>query len=352
MRIISIIGPTGVGKSAAALALAHQQLAGGRVEGVDLISADSRQVYQGLEILSGADIPENGELVEKDEYCSYPYFCVDSKPIYLHGVAIVQPTQEWSLAHFYHLAHQVLVAALKKNHSVIVVGGTGLYQTQLLQAQIIDQSPPQPAIREKAEMMSVDQLQHWLWDLDATAAGALNDSDRANPRRLVRAIERVTWRQAAMQSVTTGLSPKEAKIMTNDSEIEKLQRYTQHFFGLQTTKEDLATRVRARVEQRLAQGVVSEVLTLEANLEESNMSLSKIPAHSACGLREVLAFSRGEISREQCVELWTQRELSYAKRQNTWWKKYPDVQWFDVGTIDWQSAFLTAATSFPDDTAV
>jgi len=308
MHIISIVGPTAVGKSAVAFALAEQFLSNGTVTGVDLISADSRQVYKGLEILSGADEPPINPNIR------------------LHGVSIVQPTEEWSLAHFHQLAHRLIENGENENRVVIVVGGTGLYQSQLLQSEIEGQAPPLTDVREKAEGMSVSELQAWLAELDGKAVANLNQSDISNPRRLVRAIERALWLQ------------KKPSVKNVPS------KHTQQFFGLQTTKEDLVERIRQRVKQRLEQGVVSEVALLEARLEELGTPLTSLPAHSACGLREVLAFSRGEIEREQCIDLWTQREVAYAKRQATWWKKYPDVQWFDITDKDWLEKLVAAAS--------
>ena len=320
MHIFSIVGPTAVGKSAVALAVGELLLAQGIVTGVDLISADSRQVYQGLEILSGADVPEGSTWVEADAEHDYPYVTLRQHGISLHGVALIQPTQEWSLAHFHQLAHRVIASAQQKNRAVIVVGGTGLYQTQLLQASIAGHAPPDEVVRERAEGMSVVELQEWLGSVDQAVLTALNDSDRANPRRLVRAIERSLWSQTAPETESATQPVKHA----------------QHFLGLQTSKEDLASRIQQRVIQRLERGVVNEVTLLEARLEEQGAPLARVPARSACGLREVLALASGDIDRPQCIEMWTQRELSYAKRQATWWKKYPQVSWFSIEEPGWQ----------------
>lgn len=310
MNIISIVGPTAVGKSGIALQLAEKLLQEGLVSGVDVISADSRQVYKGLEIVSGADVPEELPL-----------------GIILHGVAMILPTAEWSLSHFHQMANSIIDDAEKNKHAVIVVGGTGLYQTQLLQSEVANQSPPQLEVREKALQMSAEQLQEWLAKFNALELESLNESDRANPRRLIRAIERQIWTQKNPVATT------------------KPSRHRQHFFGLQTTKEGLIQRIQLRVEERLAHGAVEEVTRLAARLEEEGIALSKLPAATACGVREVLAYAQGDIDREQCAELWTRREVSYAKRQVTWWKKHPDVQWFDLQNENWQQEFVVAATT-------
>lgn len=328
MLITSIIGSTGVGKSGAALLLAENLVSSGKFSGVDLISADSRQVYKGLEIISGADVPDQSEVVSANSEYDYPYLQL-SKNMTLHGVAIVEPTQDWSLSHFYQLTQQVIDRVEQKNHAVIVVGGTGLYQTQLLQSELLENSPPQPEVRAKAETMSVAELQSWLGELDAESLDSLNESDRANPRRLVRAMERALW-----------VHP--ASVLASD---EVPTQHTQRFFGLKTTKEDLESRVQSRVVARFDGGAVQEAQSLVSKLEEAGTPLSSIPAHTTCGLREVLAYASGEIDRTTCIELWTKRELSYAKRQNTWWKKHADISWFDVGDPDWKDNFLAQAVA-------
>lgn len=328
MYITSVIGPTGVGKSGAALLLAENLVSSGTFSGVDLISADSRQVYKGLEIISGADVPEQSEVVPANNEYDYPYLQL-SKNVALHGVAIVEPTEEWSLSHFYQLAQQVIGQAEQKNHAVIVVGGTGLYQTQLLQSELIENSPPQPEVRAKAETMSVAELQSWLCEVDAESLEPLNESDRGNPRRLIRAIERALW------------VPPVGDTPSN----KKQSPHTQRFFGLKTTKEDLESRVHERVIARFEAGAIQEAQLLVSKLEELGTPLSSIPAHTTCGLREVLAYASAEIDSITCIELWTKRELSYAKRQDTWWKKHGDITWFDVGEADWKEKFLAVAVS-------
>lgn len=331
MNIISIVGSTAVGKTGAALTIAKQLLKEKKVSAVDIISADSRQVYQGLSILSGADIPADSRQFDAINSSTFPYFQLLGHQIYLHGVSIIRPTAEWSLAHFHQLAERVIANASAEKRAVFVVGGTGLYQTQLLHVDSLDFSPPLPQVREKAQEMNVGQLQSWLDELDSTALMILNQSDRANPRRLIRAIERVLSKQSYG---TDG--PKKAPLESGMSSHE------QSFYGLYTNKLELEKRIRERVAERLDHGAVAEVEALVAELEELRIPLSKLPAHTTCGLREVQAFINGEVDRPQCLELWSRRELAYAKRQETWWKKYPDVRWFDIDEAGTQIDLLFA----------
>lgn len=351
MQIISIVGSTAVGKSAAALAVAEMLLTDNQSEnlftGVDIISADSRQVYQGLEILSGADQSDDWESVASGAAFKYDYFRLSNQPLFLHGTAIIKPNEDWSLAHFHQLAHEVIAEAIPARHAVIIVGGTGLYQTQLLQPELEQNSPPLPAVREKAEGLSVAELQQWLASLEENALAQLNQSDRANPRRLVRAIEKSIGKQSVQENVGLRVHPitNSMQAIGNPNSANQLSmesEHTQTFFGLQTNKVELAQRICQRVEQRLEQGAVSEATLLEARLEELGLPVARVPAYSACGLREVLAFARNELDREQCIELWTKREVAYARRQETWWKKYSQVQWFDITVTNWQARLLTA----------
>ncbi len=324
MHIISIVGPTAVGKSAVALMVARALLAEKAVAGVDIISADSRQVFKGLEIISGADLPDGCEVVNNTALFPYRYFGFAKEHIWLHGSSIIEPSQAWSLAHFHQLAQQVIASAQQLHHLVIVVGGTGLYQSQLLQPKIGGLFPPLPDIRAKATNLSVSELQQWLKQLNPAKLEVLNESDRANPRRLVRAVER--------------------ELGQSDTNQEKpaVTTHSQSFFGLQVNKEVLAQRIQMRVEQRLAAGAVQEALRLEASLEEMSLSILKLPIHSTCGLREVLAYAHGDLDAQQCITLWTQREVSYAKRQATWWKKYSDVKWFNRIETDCSEQLLAA----------
>src|SRR5690554_4802076 len=125
-KILSIVGPTATGKTDFALKAAKKTLQLGKVSSVDIISADSRQVYQGLEIMSGADIPEGFQRKVLSEWSELnTYF--EKGSIRLFGISLLQPDTDWSVGQFQEYVQRVLSLDENQPRLVILVGGTGLY---------------------------------------------------------------------------------------------------------------------------------------------------------------------------------------------------------------------------------
>ena len=295
MRVISIVGPTAVGKTAFALQLAKVALVQKKYAGVDLISADSRQVYRGLEIVSGADVPDD-----------LPYETT------LSGVGLINPDQEWSVSHFQQYAQLIIERAFFHRRLPIIVGGTGLYHDRLFETDSQLHVGPNQEIRTKAEAMSVEQLQQWMQEVDPERFGKMNHSDQHNPRRLVRALE-----------ITLAAKP-----LTNKSTSE--QKISHVYVGLIDDLEKIEQKIRKRVEERFKHGAVGEVERLVKTYTDRSL-----PAFSATGLREIEDYLEQAITEEECLEKWSLREFQYAKRQLTWWKN-KNVKWFDINEKDWE----------------
>ena len=348
--IYSVVGPTASGKTEKALALVdelltnncHPKLVSGSlsdIEGVNLISVDSRQVYRGLEITTGADVPSEFT-PSVDRVFPYPFFKHQTKPINLHGIGVVDVTSEWSVSHFLDLATQIIDWSIKHNWAVILVGGTGLYHRQLrwlLEGKELVDVPPNKEIREKAEKMSVRQLQDWLKELDEVRFAKMNRSDRNNPRRLVRAIE------IAGSSLELKIKNEKLKVSLlrrrrshpelvsgslvgglRDSERPRLRLGLQNDIklGWQVVKvfpkdmKVLAEKIRKRVVKRLEQGALKEVKNLlKLNLDPKGQVMTTL------GVPEMRQFLEGRVSKEELVDLWSLHEIQYAKRQLTWWRK-------------------------------
>jgi tRNA dimethylallyltransferase len=316
-HLISLVGTTATGKTQAAYHLADQLLLNTRVNGVDIISADSRQVYQNLEVITGADVPEQAAMIHVPGL-SYPCFSLADQRSRLHGISILPPTDTWSLAEFQELVHSVLRVAGVESRAVIVVGGTGLYQSHLLDPDIAKQPAPDLELRAELSVLTVGQLQERLMLVDQLYWQQMNHSDRSNPRRLIRAIEK------AKKSLVTSSTP------TGNTE-----SWQQHVVRLEVPKNLLAEKIRQRVVSRLASDASVEALQLELQCEKLSLSPMKVLSFSTCGVRESLLFAKGELSWDDCVELWTRREISYAKRQLTWWKKQPVEATFAVEDENW-----------------
>lgn len=293
-QIISIVGATATGKTAAALSLAEKLLTLKLVKVVHLLSADSRQVYRGLENLTGADLPV-GFKVSKNSRFSYPYFTNSSKNIFLHGVSIIAPNKEWSVAHFQKLFTQIK-SQLGDEEILIVVGGTGFYQQQIINPAESIKVPQNLSLREKLAKLSVAELQKQLKNLDKEKLASMNNSDLNNPRRLVRAIEIVLCKIK---------QPAAAK---------QTSTQTSKVFYLELSKIVREAKIKQRVVNRFA------LAKKEVKRQLQDQKINTL-ASTCTGFMELAQFIRGEIDQLNCVTKWQLAEIQYAKRQDTWWKK-------------------------------
>lgn len=296
----SIVGPTGSGKTGVVLQAAENLLQTGAVGRVAIVSADSRQVYKGLEVITGADIPSE---FFKESSC----FRHKDLNLTIFGVASISPFDEWSAAHFSELLQSVLTEYSQPNDRVFVVGGTMLYQQIVDRPELAELSGPLTAVRKKAVTMTVGELQNWLTSIDKSVLDTMNNSDKNNPRRLVRAIER-------------GLSPVEDVPSTPPD-------WQHEWFGVMPDKDLLAENIARRVVDRFENGAKEEAMELRARIEEQGLNSRKLPAWTSCGVPYLDAFLGGEITQQQCLEEWTAAELRYVKRQLTWWKKQTNITW-------------------------
>ena len=161
---ISIVGVTGSGKTEFALRVAEQLLAELMFDHVAIISADSRQVYTGLEIISGADIPEDYVLqaVKPGDVALNSYYVSPQKTISLHGQSIVAPNIQWSLAHFRELVESLRKQFVNTRAAFLIVGGTGLYHRWLYQDEAWQPVVPDATLRQELSFATVEELQDRL----------------------------------------------------------------------------------------------------------------------------------------------------------------------------------------------
>lgn len=303
---LSLVGPTATGKTNLALVIAQQLLSENVVTEVDLISADSRQVYQGLEIVSGVDIPAHFSLVESE---AIPYYQNETGQIKIWGVSMIKPDQEWSVAHFQSFAQQLIMQADAPGRLAIVVGGTGLYQSQIVQTDPTLHVPPNSEVRDRAELLSLAELQTWLQKTDASRWQKMNQSDQQNPRRLVRALEISVASQAARPvpvQIQASLPPPLLTV------------------GLTDTIEAIEKRIAQRVKDRFQAGAANEVERLVQTYDNL-----RLPIYSTTGVKLLIAFNNQEIDLATLLDKWTTQERQYAKRQITWYQKRPDINWFN-----------------------
>jgi len=312
--VISIVGPTATGKTEFALKLAQELIAQKITTEVLLIGADSKQVYQGLEILSGADIPNNFKKVNnlQDQFL-YSFFQHNQLPIQIHGVSIIDLQEEWSVAHFVKFASRLIDDAFSNNKLPIVVGGTGFYHQQLFQPKSSLAVKPNQEIREEANQKNTEELQKWLNKLNPKKLTQMNNSDINNPRRLIRAIE---------------IELNENKNSAAKNTIKKISTYQ---IGLKNKNELIKEKIEQRIEKRLTDGAIKEVKGLiKLNLPETST------VKTATGIDPLSLFLDQQIPLEEAKNRWKIQETQYAKRQITWFKQHTPDKWIDSINDDQQ----------------
>lgn len=320
--LVAIVGTTAVGKTDLAYALGAEILKKTQFKVVDLISADSRQVYRGLEVLAGADIPSE-LLWDGKGLAGSGYFRGKTDSYRLFGVSIIEPNQEWSLAHFQQYALSLIEVSWKEQRFPIIVGGTGLYVSQLFLDDPRLQVAPNEEVRTKSNGMTVAELQQWLQEVNPDRFTQMNHSDAHNPRRLVRAIEQELEQQI---------------IQDNSKKMLRPDVFVQ--IGLERPLPDLQAVIATRVNRRFEAGAVQEVKNLINQYPDATA-----PALSTLGVTEIRQYLEGTSTKESCLEQWAAAELAYAKRQITWWKKAENVKWFNVHQYNYQQQIFAYLNS-------
>lgn len=312
-KVLVITGPTATGKTALALSLAKEF-------GGDLISADSRQVYKGLDIVTGKDIPEgfNKLNVSLPEWGPTPVYA-DGK-IRIWGLDLIEPNDEWSAGLFAKFARAAIADCHNEGKLPILVGGTGLYLKAISEAMPMGTTPPDQELRAQLEKLNLVQLQEKLKEINPVRFTGLNQSDRNNPRRLVRAIELGKPRGDSVSVVAGGL-------------------YDCLSVVLSSPIIELTERIKARVESRLKMPWREEL-----NLWRQIRRWA--PAKTVLGYTLLDLHALGKVTLEQLTGLWTLEDRQYAKRQLTWFRKQPNLQWVDVSQKDWIALVVALVTSW------
>lgn len=301
-RLLVICGPTATGKTSLASKLA-QKFNG------ELVSADSRQVYKGLDIGTGKDLLPDSRFQIPDSD-SNGYYLLNG--INLWGYDIADPKKEFSVAHYLKFAVKKVEDIEKRGKLPILVGGTGFYIKGLTDGVPTVEVPVNKNLRSMLEKKSADELYESLSSIDSIKAASLNVSDRKNPRRLIRALEVATWNIDHSNKVP---SP-DSRFTTPDSIL---------FVGLTASKDVLDSRINKRVDARVKKGAKIEVENLIKNgLNWDNQSMMSM------GYREWRDYFEGEVDEETVIEEWKKDERKYAKRQMTWFKKDKRIDWFNV----------------------
>jgi tRNA dimethylallyltransferase len=295
LRPVLIAGPTAVGKSEIALPLAEQL-------GGEIVSADSMQVYRGLDIGTAKPSP------------------ADRAHVPHHLIDICDLTESFDAAQFARLAHQAVVEIQSRGYVPVLCGGTGLYFRAFLEG--LGETPPGDAkLRAELEAVPLEKL---LAELRERDPATFEKIDKKNPRRVIRAVEviRLTGKpfskQRAEWNVLPASSPEDLK-----SEIPA--RCRNHVFCLIRQPADLHARINARVDAMFARGLVDETRELlKRGLAENKTAMQAI------GYRQVVEHLRSERSLAETIELVKIRTRQFAKRQLTWFRAQKNLEWLDL----------------------
>lgn len=279
-KIIVILGQTSTGKSDFAVEIAKQ------ING-EIISADSRQVYKGMNLGTGK--------ITKKEMRNIPHYLLD----------VISPKKTFSVDEYQKLANKKIEEILKRGNVPIICGGTGFYIDTLINNTSLPNVPPNKDLRKKLNLLSTLTLNKLLQKLDPIRAKTI---DKNNKVRLVRAIE---------IAKTLGKVPTPHRTVLWGKSIFKI--------GLTLPPEILKERIYSRLLSRIKKGMIKEVKNLH---EKKNISWKRL---ESLGLeyRYVSYYLRGKLSKDEMIEKLNIEIWHFAKRQKTWFKRDLKTIWID-----------------------
>jgi len=298
--LLVIAGPTATGKTGVSIALARAL----RADGIpaEVISADSRQVYRGLDI-GTAKVPPS-------ERADVPH----------HGLDLVDPDRTFSVADFARHARGALAGIAERGGVAILVGGTGLYLRAVARGLDTEALPSDPDVRARIEdVLEAGGLEAAVSRLRELAPRLASRIDLANPRRVARALEIAEIRGDAPPPPPLGYDGPVA------------------WLGLRLTPVHHREWIAQRARKQFEAGLIDEARALRERYDP------RLPAFSAIGYREAWAVIDGELGRDRAIELDALRNEQFAKRQATWFRSEPGIAWLDAAEAPLEPALRIAA---------
>jgi len=289
-KILIILGPTSSGKTDLAVDLAKKYNG-------EVISADSRQVFRGLDIGSGK--------VTKKEMRGIPHHLLD----------VASPNRAFSVIRFKKKADKVIADILKRGKLPIIAGGTGFYIQAIVDNIVLPEVKPNLILRKELEGLlkedrekAIKEMGMRLKKLDPRR---FKEIDQKNPRRLMRAIE-----------IATALGKVPKPKLTEDG---LLSNYQFLQIGIRTDDDVLKKRIGGRFEERIKAGIVEEA----ENLHRKGLTWERM---NEIGLahKYIASYLKNKISKEEMIENSIKEEKQYAKRQKTWFKRDKRIIWVNL----------------------
>ena len=288
-KVIVIVGPTASGKTSTSIEIAK------KLNG-EIISADSMQIYKEMNI--GTAKPS---MEERD---GITHYLMD----------IISPDELYNVTMYKKMAEKAIEEILAKDKLPIIVGGTGLYISTLINGIEFSEVKEDPEYRKEMQVLAESKGPNYLHDMlrevDPIAA---DNIDMNNVRRVIRALE--------IYKVT-------GKTKTQlDEESVKETKYDYMVYGIETPREKLYERINLRVDKMLEEGLIEEVKSLLEKYELSKTALQGL------GYKEVKAYLEEQITYDEMVEILKMETRRYAKRQLTWFRRESQIKWCSLDEI-------------------
>jgi tRNA dimethylallyltransferase len=289
--LVVVAGATATGKTELGIRLAEAYLAEGRPSTV--ISGDSRQVYRGLDIGTAK--------VRGADRARVPHA----------GLDLVDPPERFAVADFVAHAREVLADVAARDGVALLVGGTGLYLRAVARGVDLEALPDDPSLRARLEAeFATEGVAPLVERLRTTAPSLAAEIDTANPRRVIRALEIAELRGDGPRPAPRGYPGPVTWI------------------GLTLDRAEHDRRIAARARQQFDDGLVEEAVTLRQRYDPA------LPAFSAIGYREAWDVADGRLTIDEAVAADAQRNFAFARRQGTWFRSEPDIEWLDATGAD------------------
>jgi tRNA dimethylallyltransferase len=289
-NLVVILGPTASGKTEIAARLA------GDLQG-EIISADSRQVYRGMDIGTGKDLNQ---------------YIIDAKKIPYHMIDIIDPQDEFNLFEFQKRFYKIFSHIWNKGNLPVLVGGTGLYLQAVLSNYKMPEALPEPELRKNLEQKSLEELKEIFF---AFKPHLHNKTDIEDKHRLIRAIE-----------------IERARNITN-SEQDESPEIDAVIFGISWERSVLRQRITSRLEERLKHGMIEEVERLHA----AGLSWSRLDRFGL-EYRYISQYLQNRISFDEMKNKLNVAIHQFAKRQETWFRRMErkgiGIKWIQANEYD------------------